>query len=157
MPALLDREEHAKDIFKPNKEGILHCLSTVLLQEIERYNRLLRTMAHSIAQLQRAIQGLVVMSQELDLMSAALLKNQVPPNWQAVAYPSLKPLAAWVKDLGERVEFMRKWLQHGHPAAFWLSGFFFPHGFLTGALQTYARKHLLPIDLLVFRYRVKTH
>ena len=31
VPLLIDREEHAKDIFKPNSKGLLHCLSTVLL------------------------------------------------------------------------------------------------------------------------------
>src|SRR3569833_1248063 len=78
----------------------------------------------------------------------------VPPNWQEVSYPSLKPLASWVKDLNQRVEFMRNWLKNGHPATYWLSGFFFPHGFMTGALQTYARKHIKPIDLLEFGFKV---
>jgi Holliday junction resolvasome RuvABC DNA-binding subunit len=31
MPMVLDREDHAKDIFKLNSKGLLHCLSTVLL------------------------------------------------------------------------------------------------------------------------------
>ena len=86
------------------------------------------------------------MSPELDLMSSALLKNHVPPNRLVVAYPSLKPLASWVRDLKDRVEFMRGWLNGGHPPCYWLSGFFFPHGFMTATLQTYARKHLKPID-----------
>jgi dynein heavy chain len=79
------------------------------------------------------------MSQELDEMYGSFLKNQVPFNWEFVAYLSLKPLSSWFKDLIERVEFMRNWLKEGHPDCFWLSGFFFPHGFMTGALQTFAR------------------
>lgn len=82
----------------------------------------------------KAIKGLVIMSPELDLMYTALMKNQVPPNWADVAYPSLKSLASWIKDLGLRVEFMRGWMKHGHPQCYWLSGFFFPHGFMTGTL-----------------------
>jgi hypothetical protein len=31
MPPILDRNDHAKDIFKINAKGLLHCLSTVLL------------------------------------------------------------------------------------------------------------------------------
>ena len=31
-------------------------------------------------------------------MYTALLNNGVPKNWEAAAYPSLKPLASWVKD-----------------------------------------------------------
>ena len=154
VPAKIDKDEHAKDIFKPNNKGLLQCLSTVLLQEIERYNRLLLKMSTSLEILAKAIKGLVLMSPELDLMCSALLKNQVPPNWAAVAYPSLKSLASWVKDLEHRVDFMRGWLKHGHPSAYWLSGFFFPHGFMTGTLQTYARKHLKPIDQLSFKFKV---
>ena len=49
---------------------------------------------------------------------------------------------------------MRTWAKLGHPKAYWLSGFFFPHGFITGILQTYARKHHKPIDLLQFSFNV---
>jgi len=47
---------------------------------------------------------------------------------------------------------MRKWMMKGHPKAFWLSGFFFPHGFMTGVLQNYARKHQRAIDFLKFKF-----
>ena len=59
-----------------------------------------------------------------------------------------------MEDLKQRVQFMRTWAKSGHPKAFWLSGFFFPHGFITGILQTYARKHHKPIDLLQFSFSV---
>ena len=47
---------------------------------------------------------------------------------------------------------MRTWMKKGHPRAYWLSGFFFPHGFVTGVLQAYARKHQKAIDFLKFRF-----
>ncbi len=154
LPPLLDTEEHAKGLFTPNSKGLLHSLSTVLLQEIERFNRLLAKMGVTLELLKKAIHGIVLMSPELDLMYGALTKNVVPPNWTEVAYPSLKPLASWIKDLKERVDFMRDWLLHGQPKSFWLSGFFFPHGFMTGTLQTFARKHTRAIDLLFFKFTV---
>jgi len=64
------------------------------------------------------------------------------------------PLASWVADLQARVTFMQKWAFKGHPDCFWLSGFFFPHGFMTGTLQTHARKFSLPIDTLAFDFTV---
>jgi len=154
QPDLIDPDDCAKHLFKINNHGLMHCLSTVLRQEIERFNKLLITMKNSLISLSRAIQGLEIMSEELDKMYGSFLKNRVPPNWVAVAYPSLKPLAAWMEDLIKRVEFMREWCQEGHPQCFWLPGLFFPHGFITGTLQTHARKHRVAIDLLQFTFKV---
>ncbi len=67
-------------------------------------------------------------------MYYSLINNQVPKSWEAVAYPSLKPLASWIKDLNERVDFMSAWLKNGNPNCYWISGLFFPQGFLTGVL-----------------------
>ena len=39
------------------------------------------------------------MSDELDAMFYDLLVNRVPKIWKKVAYPSLKPLTSWLKDL----------------------------------------------------------
>jgi len=132
----------------------MESLSTVLLQEIARFNRLLGVMRASLEELQKAIKGLVVMSSELDSMYLSMLNSQVPGNWERVAYPSLKPLMSWFRDLLERVEFMELWLTQGQPVSFWISGFFFPQGFMTGVLQTHSRKHKVAIDQLNFTFKV---
>ena len=67
-------------------------------------------------------------------MYLSLTNGVVPPNWEKVAYPSLKPLTAWFEDLILRVEFLNAWLTGGNPNAYWISGMFFPQGFLTGVL-----------------------
>ena len=74
------------------------------------------------------------MSTTLDNMYQSFLKNEVPFNWEEVAYASLYNLATWFQDLDVRVNFIRDWMQDGHPKAYWLAGFFFPHGFMTGIL-----------------------
>ena len=54
----------------------------------------------------------------------------------------------------DRVNFVGKWLLETKPKSFWLSAMFFPQGFNTAVLQTYARKKLEPIDTLTFRTNV---
>lgn len=95
------------------------------------------------------------MSDELDDMFYDLLSNKVPKNWKKVAYPSLKPMSSWLKDLRERVVFINTWLTEGIPYSYWLSSFFFPQGFLTGVLQEHARQpeKEIPIDELIFTFR----
>ncbi|XP_070580015.1 dynein axonemal heavy chain 1-like isoform X2 [Ptychodera flava] len=129
-------------------------MNTVLIQEVIRYNRLLKVIHHSLQDLLKALKGLVVLSQQLETMSGSLYINKVPDMWAGKAYPSLKPLASWVTDLVERMDFIQHWIDHGIPSVFWISGFFFPQAFLTGTLQNYARSSLISIDTISFDFKV---
>ncbi|KAI5075577.1 hypothetical protein GOP47_0009653 [Adiantum capillus-veneris] len=153
LPELLkDVEGKSTSVLGP--DGQISPLAVVLMQECDRFNRLLNVMKSTLHELQRAIKGLVVMSSELENMFTSFLNNQVPTLWTAVSYPSLKPLSSWVKDFHKRINFMRTWIKNGEPKCFWLPGFFFPQGFMTGALQLHARKYQIPIDTLNFGFRV---
>ncbi|RHY82455.1 hypothetical protein DYB31_012048 [Aphanomyces astaci] len=123
-------------------------MNTVLVQEAQRYNNLLYVMKTSLPLLQRALKGLVVMSADLETMSNCIFNQKVPPGWERKAYPSLKALNPWVDELLERLKFLTHWINDGIPPVFWLSGFFFPQGFLTGTLQNHARGFNIPIDTL---------
>jgi len=101
-------------------------MNTVLAQECIRYNKLTAAVKSSLREVGRALKGLTVMSKELDAVGTALATNKVPEMWEAKSYPSLKPLASWVSDLIERLQFIGKWVSDGSPAVFWVSGFFFP-------------------------------
>lgn len=78
----------------------------------------------------------------------------LPGIWKTVSYSSLKPLSSWFKDMIIRVAFIRSWLENKAPLSFWMSGFYFPQGFLTGVLQTHARQYKIPIDTLSFKFKV---
>eukprot|EP00833_Pecoramyces_ruminatium_P003102 jgi/Orpsp1_1/1177134/evm.model.c7180000060314.1 len=147
--------EMMKILFQKDENGrVLNSLSTVLSQECVRFNKLLSTVKLSLENLIKAIKGFVVMSQELESVFNSLLNNEVPHAWSTVAYLSLKPLGGWITDLHRRINFMAEWIEFGQPKTFWLPGFFFPQGFLTGTLQNHARKYNIPIDTLKFAYEI---
>ena len=66
------------------------------------------------------------MSEELDALASSMFINMVPNSFSKVGPLSLKPLASWINDLNDRINFISKWIKDGMPPAFWLSGFFFP-------------------------------
>eukprot|EP00605_Chrysophyceae_sp_TOSAG23-4_P002255 GSChrysophyteH1.ASY1.ANO1.2499.1 assembled CDS len=123
-------------------------------QEMIKFNKLLMRMRNSLRDIKKAIRGMIVMSADLDDMYSAFMNNKVPPIWEKVSFASLKTLASWVRDMTGRVAFMRHWLVNGQPATFPLPVFFFPQGFMTGTLQTFARKHMEAIDGLSFEFEV---
>jgi dynein heavy chain len=156
LPKMLRKTDAGPDTFTMRGE-VMDSVSIVLLQEIVRFNKLLSVMQKTLSDLQKAIRGEVVMSPALDKMFTSVLISKVPDLWTKASYSSLKALAPWFEDLHERVDFMTRWIKQGEPNSFWMSAFFFPQGFLTGVLQNYARKCMVPINELSFSYKLLNH
>ncbi|XP_076651590.1 dynein heavy chain 2, axonemal kl-2 [Halictus rubicundus] len=151
IPANIDYET-AQKLIGPKKSP----LDVVLLQEIQRYNILLKKTRNSLRNLQQAIKGLVLMSPDLEEIFNCVYEGRVPSIW-LIAYPSLKLLGAWTRDLVSRIELFEEWAQTTHPPLlFWLAAFTFPTGFLTAVLQTSARLWNVSIDSLSWEFSVFT-
>nr|KAF6302477.1 dynein axonemal heavy chain 14 [Pipistrellus kuhlii] len=94
----------------PGYDPITHCvLLTFLKQEIELFNQLLLVIHESLRDLRLAIKGEIVLGQELEETYNAFLTGRVPELWQKHAYRSCKPLASWVNNLIQRLNFFNTW------------------------------------------------
>lgn len=79
LPKPIDYENTMKIFAEDNSP-----LKIVLLQEIERYNFLLADIGQSLISLQKGIQGLVVMSSDLEEIYKCIYEARVPNSWQKV-------------------------------------------------------------------------
>ena len=138
-----------------DKEDDPSPLHVTLFQEVERYNVLLENMLSTLKLLKKGIKGLVVMSADLDAIFDALANNKVPALYLK-AYPSLKPLGSWTRDLTARLEQIRGWISGTYPGVYWLAGF----TYLRASSPRFCRRQRgrirIPIDTLGFEYQVMT-
>jgi dynein heavy chain, axonemal len=152
---LLDLKKYnSKSVLVEGSKDKKSPLGNFLLQEGDKFNNLISIINSSLKNLELAVKGLIVMSPDIEKIYHSFLNKSVPKMFEDNAYLSLKPLASWAADLAQRMQFMSKWLYEGPPKSFWLSAFFFPQGFNTAVLQTYARKTNIPIDILTFKTNI---
>jgi len=57
VPELIDTTSLHKDILKVNSKGLLHCFSTVLMQEVTKYNQLVNQIFQTLKDLDSAVKG----------------------------------------------------------------------------------------------------
>lgn len=74
----------------------------VLLQELERYNKLIVRMSSSIKDLKRALKGEIGMSADLDVLGNAFFNGLLPPMWSKLAPQTEKKLVNWISHFERR-------------------------------------------------------
>ncbi len=155
MAENLRDEFKVSEIVKKYPMTYNECMNTVLIQELNRYNKLISAVKSTILQLVKTLNGLLLMTPEMEQMQQSISTNSVPDLWSRFAYPSLKPLTSWYEDLQKRLKMFSDWISEGEPNAFWLPGFFFTQSFLTGVKQGYARAQKCSIDKVAIRFTVQ--
>lgn len=66
-----------RDVLHAHNYHRVNSLTTVLQQEVERFNKLLKVITTSLKTLKKAIAGLVVMSEQMEKMYNSFINNQV--------------------------------------------------------------------------------
>ncbi|XP_039735198.1 dynein axonemal heavy chain 10 [Pteropus medius] len=141
MPQVFDLEQVRKHL------GLgISPTSVVLLQELERFNKLVFRMARSLAELQRALAGEVGMSSELDDVARSLFIGQIPNIWRKLAPDTLKSLGNWMLYFLRRFSQYTSWVTEGEPGVMWLSGLHIPESYLTALVQATCRRNDWPLD-----------
>lgn len=132
---------------KINKLGGLTVpLNIFLYQEIQRLQNVIAKVEFMLKQLRLAINGEVVMTEELQSCLDAIYEAKVPQMWLFTVAGDefswiLPTLGLWVSSLLLRDDQDRTWLTTGRPNTYWLTGFFNPQGMLTAMKQEVCRKH----------------
>lgn len=78
IPRPLLVSEAGNFTFARDKTGLVDALATFLIQEMTRFNKLLYAIRLSLEDLRKAIRGLALMSDDLDLSYQDILDNKVP-------------------------------------------------------------------------------
>ncbi|OWZ16518.1 Dynein heavy chain [Phytophthora megakarya] len=133
--------------------------SIVLQQEINACHNLVHHIITNLAELQHAIHGITVMSVTMEQTLQSITQHQVPADWitnDSHLISTTEPISQWVTNLLFRCDFLHRWIERGRVPGnvFPLSIFSFPQGLFTAVLQRYARKHVVSIQFLDFKFRV---
>lgn len=104
-------------------------------------------MAVTLAELQKALQGIVGMSNELDDLAECLYNGTLPNSWRRLAPQTLKGLGSWMTHFARRLAQYNEWMDTGtDPKVMWLSGLHIPESYLTALVQTTCRRKGWPLD-----------
>ncbi|KAL0279460.1 UNVERIFIED_CONTAM: hypothetical protein PYX00_001008 [Menopon gallinae] len=141
MPPLYDIPRTRKQY-----EMILTPTIIVLLQELERFNKLLDAMGRSLSLLRKALAGEIGMDAVLDGVANSLFNGQLPNYWRKLIPETRKTLGGWMEHYQRRISQYNSWIVQGDPIVIWLSGLHIPESYLTALVQIACRKNGWPLD-----------
>jgi dynein heavy chain len=131
----------------PTDKGFAAPLNIFLFQELQRLQNIIKIVRTNLKSVSMAIDGTVVMTQELLNDLNAIFDTRVPTCWYLDASGAeiswLMPnIGGWFTGLIDRSSMLNTWLENGRQKSYWLTGFTNAQGFLTGMRQEVTRQHV---------------
>lgn len=109
------------------KMGHLNSMNIFLRQEIDRMQKVISILRSSLSDLKLAIEGTIIMSENLRDALDNMYDARIPQLWKRVSWDS-STLGFWFTELLERNAQFSTWIFEGRPNVFWMTGFFNPQG-----------------------------
>jgi dynein heavy chain len=133
------------ELVRTNLTEVPSPTEVVLLQELERMNKLIVNMRSSLSELKKALIGEVGMSSGLESLANALFNGYLPPQWAKLAPATLKGLSSWITHFEKRFAQYTAWCVK-EPVVMWLSGLHIPESYLTALVQATCRNKGWALD-----------
>ncbi|KAM3960300.1 LOW QUALITY PROTEIN: dynein heavy chain at 89D [Aphomia sociella] len=136
------------EIWRVRKQFEMNITPTlvVLLQELERFNRLISRMRSTLSLLRKALAGEIGMDAVLDNVSYSLFNGQLPHVWRQLAPATCKGLGGWMDHFIARTKQYTDWATIEEPVVIWLSGLHIPESYLIAHIQIACRLYTWPLD-----------
>jgi dynein heavy chain len=115
IPSILDLVPVNIDIEDTEAKLLIstsNALTVVLKMEAVKYNKLLDVIRESLTSLERGIDGLEIISEDIEALMHSINNFKVPKAWKFL-YFSVKPLMSWIDNLNNRVVMFNKWAEKG--------------------------------------------
>jgi len=129
----------------------------VLVQELERWEKLNVKMNRSLADLKKALVGEIAMSSELDELGTGIFNGQLPGMWRKLTPATDKSLGSWMLFHQRRYSQYKAWVDEGEPKVIWLSGLSIPETYTAALVQTTCRRYGWPLDKSTLYTKVTPH